>query len=33
MSGLHTDVAGLAAYAGSHLGYSEWREMTQDEVA
>src|SRR5262249_47229961 len=30
--GLETDVAGLAAHVGTHLGYSEWRTMTQDEV-
>jgi acyl dehydratase len=30
--GLDTDVAGLAAHAGTHLGYSGWRTMTQDEV-
>ena len=30
--GLETDIAGLAAHAGTHLGYSEWRAMTQDEV-
>lgn len=31
-AGIDTDVAGLAAHAGSHLGYSEWRVMTQEEV-
>jgi acyl dehydratase len=30
--GIDTDVAGLAAYAGTHLGHGDWRTMTQDEV-
>lgn len=32
-NGLKTDMAGLAALAGTHLGYSEWAEMTQDQVS
>lgn len=32
MTPVRTDLAGLAAHAGSHLGYSEWHVMTQDEV-
>jgi acyl dehydratase len=31
-SGLVTDMAGLRESAGRHLGYTEWREMTQDLV-
>ncbi len=31
-NGLVTDMAGLRQSAGRHLGYTEWREMTQDEV-
>jgi acyl dehydratase len=31
-SGLDTDLAGLAAHAGSHLGFTEWRELTQERV-
>jgi acyl dehydratase len=27
-----TDLAGLRNSAGQHLGYTEWREMTQDRV-
>ena len=30
--GVVTDLAGLAALAGVELGYTEWREMTQDRV-
>jgi acyl dehydratase len=30
--GLVTDIAGLSNAAGSHLGYTEWREMTQERV-
>ncbi len=30
--GLVTDMAGLPALTGTHLGYTEWREMTQDRV-
>jgi acyl dehydratase len=31
-NGLVTDMAGLRESAGRHLGYTEWREMTQDQV-
>jgi acyl dehydratase len=31
-AGLDTDLAGLAAHVGSHLGYTHWREMTQERV-
>jgi acyl dehydratase len=31
-NGLVTDMAGLRECAGRHLGYTEWREMTQDLV-
>ncbi len=31
-SGLVTDMAGLVDHVGSHLGYTEWREMEQDRV-
>jgi acyl dehydratase len=31
-TGLRTDLAGLATRAGTHLGYTEWREMTQERV-
>jgi acyl dehydratase len=30
--GLDTDLAGLARRVGSHLGHTEWREMTQERV-
>jgi acyl dehydratase len=30
--GLVTDVAGLAQHAGSHLGHTRWRTMTQERV-
>jgi acyl dehydratase len=30
--GLRTTLAELPTYAGTHLGYTPWREMTQDEV-
>jgi acyl dehydratase len=30
--GLRTTLADLPSHAGSHLGYTPWREMTQDEV-
>ncbi len=30
--GLRTTLAELPGHAGSHLGYTPWREMTQDEV-
>jgi acyl dehydratase len=29
---LVTDMAGLRDHVGTHLGYTEWREMTQDLV-
>ena len=31
-SGFVTDMAGLRNSVGQHLGYTEWREMTQDRV-
>jgi acyl dehydratase len=31
-AGLDTDLAGLAAHVGSHLGHTDWREMTQGRV-
>jgi acyl dehydratase len=31
-SGLVIDMAGLREQAGTHLGYTEWREMTQEQV-
>jgi acyl dehydratase len=31
-NGLHTDLEGLRDHAGLHLGYTAWREMTQDRV-
>lgn len=31
-TGLKTDIAGLAAHAGQHLGYTEWRTLTQERV-
>jgi acyl dehydratase len=31
-SGLVTDMAGLRQSAGVHAGYTEWQEMTQDQV-
>jgi len=30
--GLVTDMAGLREQVGSHIGYTEWREMTQELV-
>jgi acyl dehydratase len=30
--GLRTTLAELPAHAGAHLGFTPWREMTQDEV-
>lgn len=30
--GLRTTLAELPAHAGTHLGFTPWREMTQDEV-
>jgi acyl dehydratase len=29
---LRTDVVGLGAHAGEHLGYTAWRKLTQDQV-
>jgi acyl dehydratase len=31
-SGLVTNMAGLPGHVGTHLGYTEWQEMTQDRV-
>ena len=31
-SGLKTTVAGLREAAGTHLGFTEWRELTQERV-
>ena len=31
-AGLDTHLDGLAAHAGSHLGFTEWRELTQERV-
>src|SRR5208282_5189278 len=31
-SGLVTDMAGLRESAGTHLGYTDWAEMTQERV-
>lgn len=31
-TGLVTDMAGLRERAGSHLGYTEWTQMTQERV-
>jgi acyl dehydratase len=30
--GLVTDMAGLREAAGTHIGYTEWQELTQDRV-
>ncbi len=30
--GLVTDIAGLSEHAGSHIGYTDWQEMTQERV-
>jgi acyl dehydratase len=30
--GLSTDLAGLGEHVGEHLGYTDWREMTQEQV-
>jgi acyl dehydratase len=32
-SRLLTDMAGLTSLAGTHLGHSEWTEMTQEQVS
>jgi acyl dehydratase len=31
-NGLVTDIAGLREHAGTHIGYTEWQEMTQARV-
>jgi acyl dehydratase len=31
-SGLETTIAGLREAAGTHLGYTEWQELTQERV-
>jgi acyl dehydratase len=31
-SGIVTDIAGLRGMAGRHVGYTDWREMTQERV-
>jgi acyl dehydratase len=31
-SGLVTDIAGLAEHVGTHIGYTDWQEMTQERV-
>jgi acyl dehydratase len=31
-AGIDTDLAGLASHVGSHLGFTEWRELTQARV-
>jgi acyl dehydratase len=31
-NGLVTDMAGLRESAGRHIGYTDWREMTQERV-
>ena len=31
-TGLMIDVAGLTAHAREHLGYTEWRSLTQEQV-
>jgi hypothetical protein len=30
--GLVTDIAGLRDHAGTHVGYTDWQEMTQERV-
>jgi acyl dehydratase len=30
--GLETDIAGLRELAGTHIGYTDWQEMTQQRV-
>jgi acyl dehydratase len=32
MPGLVTDIAGLRQHAGTHIGFTEWSEMTQERV-
>src|SRR5215472_1198007 len=31
-NGLVTDIAGLRERAGTHIGYTDWQEMTQERV-
>ena len=31
-AGLVTDIAGLREHSGTHVGYTEWREMEQERV-
>jgi acyl dehydratase len=31
-SGLVTDIAGLREHAGTHIGFTDWSEMTQERV-
>ena len=31
-AGLNTTMADLRGQAGTHIGYTDWREMTQDQV-
>jgi acyl dehydratase len=31
-SGLVTDMASLSGHVGTHIGYTKWREMTQERV-
>ena len=31
-NGLVTDIAGLREAAGKHIGYTDWKEMTQEQV-
>jgi acyl dehydratase len=30
--GLVTDIAGLPEHAGTHIGYTDWQELTQERV-
>jgi acyl dehydratase len=32
IKGLVTDMAGLPEAAGKHIGYTEWKELTQEQV-
>ena len=32
VNSLVTDLAGLRERAGSHIGYTDWKEMTQERV-
>ncbi len=31
-NGLETDLAGLREAAGKHIGYTDWKELTQEQV-